>query len=126
MALVYNNVRRRKCGSSHVARQVPLDNQRLKAGGVELDAGGLDNLELHPAGPSTITGQVRIEGDSKSKVSEVHIDAGRFEGDPSIVDGGVDAHNLDNGKIAEHGSFALHDLSPEIYHLMSASRKACT
>jgi hypothetical protein len=33
---------------------------------IQLDAGGMENLELRPVGPSTVTGQLRLEGVSKA------------------------------------------------------------
>jgi hypothetical protein len=78
---------------------------------IELNAAGLDNVELRPVGPSTITGQVHIEGESKSKVSETRVWA---EGESSFVANGSDS---DKGELPEDGTFAFADLAPETYHL---------
>jgi hypothetical protein len=79
---------------------------------VEVDNAGVDNLELRPLGPSTITGQLRLEGESKSKLNETLVSAGRvyriYPGDNS---------ESPDGKPAEDGTFSLRNLSPGIYHL---------
>jgi hypothetical protein len=108
-------------------RNVPLGNHTL--GGrcavgkqqyttkmpIQLDAGGLDNVELHPVGPSAITGEVRLEGESKSKLTETRVFAGQSDGESFSITGNSDSAE---GKIAEDGTFSFHDLSAEIYHLM--------
>jgi hypothetical protein len=82
---------------------------------VQLDSAGLDNVELHPVGPSTITGQVRLEGESKSKVTDARISVGQSDGESFFMEGNSDSAE---GKIAEDGTFSIGDLSAEIYHLM--------
>jgi hypothetical protein len=72
-----------------------------------LDTAGLDNVELRPVGPSTITGQLRLEGESKSKLNETRVSVGRANSFNSESDGSP----------AEDGTFSLRNLSPGIYHL---------
>jgi hypothetical protein len=81
---------------------------------IQLDAGGLDNVELHPVGPSTITGQVRLEGDSKSKLTDARVFVGQSDGESFFIEGNSESAE---GKIAEDGTFSIHDLSAEIYHV---------
>jgi hypothetical protein len=83
---------------------------------IQLDAGGLDNVELHPVGPSTITGQVRLEGESKSKLTDARVFAGQSDGESFFIGEYSDSDSAE-GKIAEDGTFSFHDLSAEIYHL---------
>jgi len=82
---------------------------------VQLDASGLDNVELRPVGPSTVTGQVRIEGDAKNKVSETRIWIGQSDGENFVINGDGEPGS-GNAIVAEDGSFVLRNLSPEIYH----------
>ena len=77
---------------------------------IQLEAAGLENVELRPVGPSNITGQVRVEGESKSNIAETRI---------SLAGGGmvVGGNNAPDGTVGEKGSFAYHDLPPETYHI---------
>jgi len=81
---------------------------------IQLDAGGLNNVELHPVGPSTITGQVRLEGESKSKLTEARVFVGQSGGESFFIEGNSESAE---GKIGEDGTFSFHDLSAEIYHV---------
>ena len=109
-------------------RNVPLGSHSLRAtcmvgkqrhsarAPVQLDASGLDNVELRPVGPSTVTGQLRLEGESQSKLSDARVSvlpggAGVFlfngDGEPAI---GV-------GRIADDGTFSFPNLGPETYQI---------
>ena len=74
---------------------------------VQLDATGLDNLELRPVGPSTITGQLRLEGESESKLTETRVALSRvYRLNPES-----------DSTPAEDGTFSFGNLSPAIYYI---------
>jgi hypothetical protein len=81
---------------------------------IQLDAGGLDKVDLHPVGPSTITGQIRLEGESKSKLTDARVIVGQSDGMSFSIEGNSESAE---GKIAEDGTFSFHDLSAEIYQV---------
>jgi hypothetical protein len=85
---------------------------------VQLESAGLDNLELRPVGPSTITGQLRLEGESQSKLTEALVLVGRRNLYPN---GGSDS---EGGNPAEDGTFSLPNLPPAIYRISVAPPKA--
>jgi len=103
-------------GSHILSARCTVGKQRFTATmPIQLDAGGLDSVELHPVGPSTINGQVRLEGESKSKVTEARVFAGQSDGESFFIGGFSDSDSAE-GKIAEDGTFSFHNLSMEIYH----------
>ena len=80
---------------------------------VQLDTVGLENVELRPVGPSTITGQVTIEGESKSKVSDARVSLSGGQIFFLNVDGDSDSR----GNVAEDGTFRLPDLVAGVYRI---------
>jgi len=90
---------------------------------VQLDAAGLENLELRPVGPSTITGQLRLEGESKSKLSDTRLSVGQQPGADMIFFGFNGDGEPFEGKPAEDGTFSFHNLTPEVYHLTARPPK---
>jgi hypothetical protein len=84
---------------------------------VQLETSGLDNVELRPVGPSTITGQLRLEGESKSKLTDTRISAGQT-GSGTFYFHDVSSEVLSpDGRPAEDGTFSIHNLGPDVYHL---------
>jgi hypothetical protein len=77
---------------------------------IQLEAAGLENVELRPVGPSDITGQVQVEGESNSNIAQTRI---------SLAGGGmvVGGNNAPDGTVGEKGSFSYHDLPPETYRI---------
>jgi hypothetical protein len=77
---------------------------------VQLEAAGLENVQLRPVGPSEITGQVRVEGESRSSIAGTRI---------SLAGGGmaVGGNNAPDGTVDEKGSFTYRDLPPETYQV---------
>ena len=98
-------------GSHILTARCPVEKQVYRARlQVELARTDLENVELRPVAPSSITGRVRIEGESKHTLSEVHV----------MVLGNTTSaeffQNL-NGQLNENGEFAFHDLGPDSYRL---------
>lgn len=84
---------------------------------IELESAGLENLELRPVGPSSLTGQIQIEGESKSKITETHVWLAASGGMFGMLFGDDAAPDGSDGKIAENGAFSFHDLHPDLYHI---------
>jgi hypothetical protein len=74
---------------------------------IELEAPGRENLELRPVGPSSVTGQIRIEGDLDRKLSETQVSLDALRG-PTFWD----PHN----QTAGDGQFSFL-LPPDVYHI---------
>jgi len=74
---------------------------------VHVDASGVDNLELRPVGPSAIAGQLRLEGESKSKLTETSVSVRRDD----------QSNPGSDENAAEDGTFSLRKLIPGIYRL---------
>jgi hypothetical protein len=83
---------------------------------VTLEAAGMENVELRPLGPSTITGQARLEGESKSALTEARVWLSEA-GVEVFLMGEVPDTDAVDGKISEDGTFTLHNLTPGIYHV---------
>jgi hypothetical protein len=83
---------------------------------IQLEPAGLENLELRPVGPSTITGQLRLEGESNSKLSDTRVWVAQPGSEMLFFSGGPDSVS-GYGKTAEDGTFSFHDLAPDVYHI---------
>jgi hypothetical protein len=77
---------------------------------IQLEAAGLENVELRPVGPSEITGQVRLEGESKTSIAETRV---MLSGGGMVLGG----NNGPGGTVDDKGSFSYHDLPPEVYRI---------
>jgi uncharacterized protein (DUF2141 family) len=82
---------------------------------IQLEATGLENVELRPLAPSTMTGQVRVEGETKSKITETHV--WLAERGIGISYGEQTPPNAPDGTVGESGEFAFHDMPPGVYHI---------
>jgi hypothetical protein len=108
-------------------RNIPVGNHSLTASctvdkqhyriktPILLPEAGLENLELRPVGPSSLTGQVQVEGESKSKIADTHVSL-EERGNGMVVDGQT-APDIPEGTVAENGAFTFHYLAPRLYHL---------
>ncbi|HEV3196284.1 MAG TPA: carboxypeptidase-like regulatory domain-containing protein [Bryobacteraceae bacterium] len=81
---------------------------------IQLEAAGLENVELRPVGPSNMTGQVQVEGESKSNIAETRIFLEERDGETGLV---TDGKDTPDGTVGEQGVFAFHNLPPATYHI---------
>ncbi|HKE23090.1 MAG TPA: carboxypeptidase-like regulatory domain-containing protein [Bryobacteraceae bacterium] len=103
-------------GSHTVTAICIVGKQRYTAKSpVQLVTPGLDNLLLHPAPPSTITGKVAVEGQSNSKIADTRL--GLEEHRDNTVFGGQAGADAPDGSVGEDGAFRFRDLAPGVYHL---------
>jgi len=104
-------------GSHSLSGTCSIGKQRYSTKlAIELESAGLENLELRPVGPSNVTGQIQIEGESKSKITAARVWLGSSGGDFFFF-GGDDSADGADGKVAEDGTFSFHDVHPNIYHI---------
>lgn len=82
---------------------------------IQLEAAGLDNVELRPVGPSTMSGQVRVEGESKSKATETRV--WLSEMGIGMLFGGTTPEHAPDGTVGENGAFTFRELPPNLYHI---------
>jgi hypothetical protein len=82
---------------------------------IQLEAAGLENVELRPVGPSSLTGQVQVKGESKSSLGETHISLQQPGG--GMISGAHNSSDAPDGTVAEDGAFAFHGLPPNLYHI---------
>jgi Carboxypeptidase regulatory-like domain len=105
-------------GSHSLRGSCMVGKQRYSARiSVQLDASGLDNVELRPVGPSTVTGQLRLEGESKSKLTDVRVSLLPPGGESIFFDGNGEPANGGAGKIADDGTFSFRNLGPDTYRI---------
>jgi len=108
--------RRIPVGSHTVSANCGVGKQRYTAKlPIQLEAPGLEGLELRPVGPSTIAGTVSVEGESKSKLTDARV--WLAERGMDTIFGGTAPDAVPDGAVGEDGAFTFRDVPPNVYHI---------